>query len=287
MRPDFPDMTSQKSGFEQAVFLIILFVGISGDAYSQEPPSEEVLQQLAPTGQLRFAFPYNNASIVRQEPDTGEWAGPGVTLARLLASSLGVPLVPVPIGSPVEMFDSVGRDVWDVTLIAVADREGLIFTRPVQQVDQTFLVMPGVTVDSVSDADRPGIRIMLRRSSIYDYVLTPLIDHAEIVRVDGSEQVLAALMAGEADLYASTRTNLLATSEQIADSRVLADRFGVTKAALALWERHTAARDYADRFVAESLRSGLIAELIATGGVPSISAPTLTGEVGPGIEPEP
>ena len=270
-------MTSQKSGCRQTVVLIALFVGISGDAYSQEPPSEDVLQQLAPTGQLRFAFPYNNASIVRQERDTGEWAGPGLALGRLLASRLGVPIVPVPIGSPVEMFDSVGRDVWDVTLIAVADREGLIFSRPVQQVDQTFLVMPGVNVNGVAAADRPGIRIMLRRSSIYDYVLTPIIDNAEIVRVDGNEQVFAALMAGEADIYASTRTNLLTTSEQIASSRVLSDRFGVTKAALAFWEEHTAARDYADRFVAESTRSGLLAELIANGGIPNISASTLTG----------
>ena len=271
-------MTSQKYGLRETVFSIVLFVGLSGDATSQEPPSEEVLQQLAPTGQLRFAFPYNNASIARQERDTGEWAGPGLALGRLLASSLGVPLAPVPIGSPVEMFDSVGRDVWDVTLIAVADREGLIFTRPVQQVDQTFLVMPGVNVNSVAAADRPGIRIMLRRSSIYDHVLTPSIANAEIVRVDGNEQVFAALMAGEADVYASTRPNLLSTSKQIAGSRVLTDRFGVTNAALALWEEHTAARDYADRFIAESLRSGLIVELIANGGIPNISAPTPASE---------
>ena len=251
----------------------------SAHAQSQEPPSKEVLQQLTSTGQLRLAFPDANLSMARLDPESGEWAGPGIELGRILAARLGVPLVPVPVGSPNEMLGSVGQNVWDIALIAIADRENFIFTGSVQQVDQTYLVMPGVDVASVDDADREGVRIMVLKSSIYDYVLTPIIKNAELIRIDGGgAQLLPAILTGQSELLALTRTNLLPIAEQISGSRVLEDRFAVTDTGFAFWEEHTAARDYVDAFVAESLQSGLVAELIANGGISAISPPTIPSE---------
>jgi polar amino acid transport system substrate-binding protein len=260
------------------ISLVLVFVG-NVHAQIQVPPSEEVLQQLTSSGQLRLAFPDANLSMARLDPESGEWAGPGIELGRILAARLGVPLVPVPVGSPNEMLGSVGQNVWDIALIAIADRENFIFTRSIQQVDQTFLVMPGVDVAGVGDADREGIRIMVLRSSIYDYVLTPIIKNAELIRIDGGgARLLPAILAGESDLLALTRTNLLPIAEQISGSRVLEDRFAVTDTGFAFWEEHTVVRDYIDAFVTESLQSGLVAELIANGGISAISPPTVPSE---------
>jgi polar amino acid transport system substrate-binding protein len=236
--------------------LIVLGSLVIATAYAQEQlvPSQAVLNDLAPTGSLRFAYPKENApmSIV------------GQALGRMLAEQLNVPYEAYPIEGPQQFMRTLGKNEWDIMMLSYFPRpgtEGLIYTVPVLETDHAFLVRAGLGLNTLEDIDKPGIRIAVRSETIYDYRLRDIIKQAEIQRY--SEQSgQPRLEAEEAEVLATTRTGALRIGKELPGSHVIVERFGITPVVFALSDNRTTGRDYAERFIQEQLSAGVVAKLI-------------------------
>ena len=240
----------------RAALMVLGSIILATTAYAQAQtdPSQAVVNDLAPTGSLRFAYPKENApmSIV------------GQALGRMLAEQLGVPYEPYPIEGPQQFMQTLGKNEWDIMMLSYFPRPGtesLIYTVPVLETDHAFLVRAGLGLNTLEDIDKPGIRIAVRSETIYDYRLRDIIKQAEIQRY--SEQSgQPRLEAEEAEVLATTRTGALRISKELPGSHVNVERFGITPVVFALSDNRTIGRDYAENFIQEQLSSGVVAQLI-------------------------
>src|SRR5262245_34602169 len=83
----------------------------------------DVLQDLAPTGQLRAALNYGNGVLVQRGPGEQEPKGVSPDLARELAKRLGVPVVFVGFEAAGKVFEALKAPdtdprKWDIAFLA-------------------------------------------------------------------------------------------------------------------------------------------------------------------------
>src|ERR1700730_8611938 len=149
--------------------------------------SEEVVSQLAPTGVLRAAITMGNFLLVTGRSPSGDPEGVAPDMAREIASRLGVLVAYVPYARPGELADAAGSGVWDIGLIGAEPQRGekIAFTPAYVEIEATYLVPAGSPLKSITDVDRPGVRIAVSARSAYDLWLARNIKHAEVARSEG------------------------------------------------------------------------------------------------------
>jgi hypothetical protein len=140
------------------------------------------------------------------------------------------------------------------------------FSPPVLQFDFTYLVPVDSEIHSVSDADRPGVRIVVVRNHASTLCLNRLRKQAELVEVETPEAAFSLLLLGRVDAWASTRPALLEYSAKLAGSRVLGDYFGANFTAMTIPKGHRGRLAYIREFVEEAKSSGLVHRAILRSG---------------------
>lgn len=85
------------------------------------------------------------------------------------------------------------------------------------------------------DADRPEVKIAVAMGSAADQAVTPTFKRAEIVRMQGDPQAVAALVAGRADAYSTDLSVLLPLAKEHKGLTVLEEPF--KRAELGLYVR--------------------------------------------------
>ena len=157
--------------------------------------SENIAEQLVPTGVLRAGINMSNFLLVTGRTESGDPDGVSPDMVRALGERLGVPVKMVPFPTPGELADAAEDDVWDIGLIGAEPQraEKIAFTLAYSEIEATYLVPPGSPIQSVEEVDRAGIRIAVSARSAYDLWLTRNIENAELVRRAGSRRRLRAL----------------------------------------------------------------------------------------------
>jgi polar amino acid transport system substrate-binding protein len=136
------------------------------------------------------------------------------------------------------------------------------FSFPFIQSEYTFLVPPGSAIRRASDADKPGIRIAGVRSHASTVALTSIIKQAEVVLEEGEQATFELLRAGRVHAFASTRQLLRKMSNELPGSQVLADRYGAQFNRVVVPKGRAAWLAYANEFVEEAKKSGLVQKAI-------------------------
>ena len=118
-------------------------------------PTPGAAAELAPTGALRVA--------VFTGPVRHPWKAK-ITLGRALAARAGVTATIPPVA---KMVEDAKTGAWDIAVVAFdpARRSVLDFAPPHITVDLTYLVAPGSAINSVAEADRPGVKIAAARGA--------------------------------------------------------------------------------------------------------------------------
>jgi polar amino acid transport system substrate-binding protein len=135
-------------------------------------------------------------------------------------------------------------------------------------VDSTYLVPAGSSIRSVTDADQPGVRIVVTRNSVEDLALSRVLKRAELMR--GVETVGAGfdlLRAGNAEVLAGPRPSLLEYSARLPGSRVLEDRFHVVFIAMMVPKGQAGRLAYVSDFIEEAKASGLVQRAVERAGL--------------------
>ena len=222
--------------------------------------------QLAPTGKLRVGF--QNMVTYSKNPQTGEFSGVGVDIARELARRLIVPFAPVEYPSAAKMLASVGD--WDIGFTAIdPDRTDVVFTRAYMLVPNNYMVPASSRFRTNSDVDTSGVRIAAFRGQTNDLYLTRVLRAATLVRADGREPALALYASGQADVFSGARDGELDYLAQFPANRILPDSFLDVPHAVALPKDRANGLAFVSAFLDELKASGFVADAIKRAGLRS------------------
>jgi polar amino acid transport system substrate-binding protein len=93
---------------------------------------------------------------------------------------------------------------WDIALMGInAERAAAMdFSAPYIEVEQGYLVRPGVPIVTIADVDKPGIRVGVVERGGADMHLSKTLKNASIVRTKTVSDLDALWVAGNADVIA-------------------------------------------------------------------------------------
>lgn len=243
--------------------VLVLALGGSVTSFAQQP-SDPRIADLVQAGALRVGVGLGSLTTAMKDPATGEVKGPALELGRALAARIGTPFVAVEFPRPGAVVDGLRTNPWDVTALIVdpARAELVNFSNPFLQSDLTYLVAAGSKLQSVADADQPGIRIGAARNDSSDLQLTRMLKRAELVRTDSIAAATEMLRTGGVDAIALNRPSLIAISTTVPGSRVLSDGFADFYSGMAVPKGHDDRLAYVNAFVEEAKASGLVNRMI-------------------------
>ncbi len=244
--------------FVSAAVLGLLLAACAGMSAA---PAPEVRQALAPTGKLRVGvYPGSPFSLIR-DPATGETWGVAVEVGREFAKRLGVPFEMVEYKRIAEVLAAIKAGQVDVTIANASPGRlhDYDWSPPVLLIELGYLVSPGSPVTTITDVDRPGIRIGVTGGGTSNGVLVRQFKNATVVPAETLKMAIDMLTQRKIDAYATNKANLYAMSDSIPGSRVLDGRWGLERLAMAFPKGRGAGMEYVNAFVADSKASGLVA----------------------------
>src|SRR5262245_10057249 len=254
---------------KRCLFPSVLLVTI-GTANAQ-PASDPRVQDLVRAGKVRAALflPQFTRNTV-----TGEIRGDVhlVDTARALATRLGVELVLVDYPTPTKAVEGLKDGSCDVAFLGIDPSRAaeVGFSPPFVELDYTYLVPAGSSIRTVVDADQPGVRIGAISNHASTITLIRLLKHATLVYADTPESTFELLRTGRADAWASVAYALQPYSARLPGSRVLEDRYGANRLAMAVPKGEAGRLAYISEFIEEAKASGLVKLAIERGGLRGI-----------------
>jgi polar amino acid transport system substrate-binding protein len=249
-------------------------------------PTPQARQALAPDGKLRVAINLGNPVLVKRDAASGELSGIAIDLGRRLASRLDAQFVPVSYPNAGALVDGAKAGAWDVAFAAIdpARADTLDFTAPYMEVGNTLVVSLSSAIQTLADADRPGVRIGVGVKNAADLYLSRNLKEAQLVRIpDTLDAAVELLQTGKADVYAGNRERLLLVRDTLMGYRLLDGRYYSVEHAIAVPRGRRPGLRFADAFVEELKRTGAVAESIKRHAVRGVDvAPSSRGRAAAG-----
>jgi polar amino acid transport system substrate-binding protein len=245
-----------RSAISVVVAGLLIFVG----AAAQGASDETARAALAPTGKLRVAF-FSAPIYGVKDPATGNLKGLGIDLGSGLAKSLGVPFEPVPYRDLADLVGSAKDGKWDVAImISNAKRAEVVdFSNPYLLVEQGYLVRAGVSIATMADVDKAGIRVASVNKSASGIHLSQTLKNAKVVLVDNLAQLEELLPSGKVDAIAIGKTFLYRVSAKLPGSRVLDGSILDETAAMGVVKgSNPAGLAYVNQFVEQAKAGGVV-----------------------------
>jgi polar amino acid transport system substrate-binding protein len=242
---------------------------LSGCAGVQTAPTPETRNALAPTGKLRVGFLSTTPLHGTRDAASGEFKGVAVDLGKELARRIGVPFEAVAYSSLPALMTGAKTGEWDVAAMGINAARALVvdFSAPYMGVEFSYLVPGGSSISSLTDVDRPGVRIAVLEKSSPDAYLSVRLRNATLVRTPTIAGMVGSLGAGKADAVFATKANLLSQAEKIAGSRVLEGRSGGEETGMAVPKGRALSAAYVRTFVEDAKAEGLVKAAIERAGL--------------------
>jgi polar amino acid transport system substrate-binding protein len=233
-----------------------------------QPAADPRVMDLVQAGRIRVALFLPQFT---KNPVTGEIRGDVhlVETARALAARLGVELVLVDYPTPTKALEGLKAGLCDVAFLGNDPSRAaeVGFSPPVVELDYTYLVPAGSSIRSVADADRPEVRIAAIRNHASTLSLSRILKKATLVYADTPDPTFDLLLTGRADTWASVGYALQPYTTRLPGSRVLEDRYGANRLAMAVSKGEAGRLAYISEFVEEAKASGLVQRAIERGGL--------------------
>ena len=239
-------------------------------AGAQQVPDARVAD-LVQAGKIRVGV---HSVMYTKDSKTGEAkaAGVGIILldiARALGARTGVEIVLVGHPTIPEMLTCLTSGACDMGFMGPdASRVGLEFSPPILQLDYTFLVPAGSSIQHIADADRTDVRIAVVQDHASTLTLSRIFKHAQLVYAATPDPTFDLLRNGQADAFASTRGVLLAYSAKLPGSRVLDEHYGANLLGMVVPKGQSARLAYISEFIEQAKASGLVQQAIERAGLP-------------------
>jgi polar amino acid transport system substrate-binding protein len=233
---------------------------LMGTAAAQQN-SDPRVADLVRAGKVRIGL---FSTQFTKDAATGELRGVRPDIARALAARIGVQAVLLEHGGPPQVIECLKQGACDVVFLPKDARAVSIgdFSFPFIQSEFTFLVQAGSAIRRASDADKQDIRIAAVRGHASTAALISVVKQAQVVLEEGEQATFELLRSGRVHAFASTRQFLGKVSGDLPGSQVLADRYGAQFNRVVVPKGHATWLTYANEFVEEAKRSGLVQKAI-------------------------
>lgn len=256
--------------------IAVALLALAGAAVAQDAPPD-ALKDLAPTGKLRAAINLGNGVLAQKDPASSEPKGITPDLARELAKRLGVPLEMVVFESAGKVFDGAKTGAWDVAFIAIEPVRAaeIEFTAPYVIIEGTYMVPMNSPLKTVTDVDRPGVRIAVGRGAAYDLYLTRTLKDATLVRAEGGggSALIEAFVTEKLEAAAGVRQALEDYAKTHPEVMVMQDKFMEIRQAMGAPKGRTAGAKYLSAFVEDMKTSGFVADALKRSNQSATVAP--------------
>ncbi len=250
----------------------------SAAAASPDNPANSIAaRELAPTGKLRAAINVGNPILATRNAEGGEPLGVSVDLARELARRLAVPLELVVYNAAGKVVEAAKNLEWDIGFVAIDPERAadIFFTAGYVVIEGSYLVRQDSPISSNAEVDRPGVRVVVGKGSVYDLFLTRAIKQAELVRAPTSPEVTNMMLAQGDEVAAGITQQLQADAQRIPGLRLLDGRFMVINQAMAMPLGRPVGARYLARFVEEMKATGFVQASLARHGIKNASVAPL------------
>ena len=221
-----------------------------------------VLQQLAPTGNLRVAIaiaPSPSAQFAIKD-EAGNYRGVAIILGSALAKKLGVPAKLIAHNGSGEIQNSAADNKWDVAFLPVDEerKKFVDFGNAYHLLQSTYLVGPSGKIASVAAANTAGVRIGGVANTATFRTSNKTAPNATHVSFDKTDAALTALRSAEVDALAFSRESLTGLQPKVPGSRILDGGFLNSTTSVAVPKGKPAALAYVTEFIEEAKASGLV-----------------------------
>ena len=227
------------------------------------------IKQLAPTGTLRGGVVTAPAASAFFAIDGAN--GPrGVTvdLLRFFTERLSLPLELVIFPNSGEATDAVATAACDVAFMPrdAAREARLAFGPAYYQIESTYLVPAGSTIQTVEEVNRPGVHIVAIASTTTMRSARRTAPEASVREVPSVEEMMRLAAAGEGDAFALSRDSFSTLLPQLPGARVLPGGFQQTGISVAVPPGRPAALALASSLLGEAKRNGTVRRALDAAG---------------------
>jgi polar amino acid transport system substrate-binding protein len=243
---------------------------LAASAVAAEPDC----QLLAPTGKLRAAlYPGTPTSII--DANEAEPRGVGYELGTALARKLGVTFEPLVFPKNTEVLEAVRTANADVafTNASQARRREMNFGPPFLIIELGYLVPSGSRIVSSAEIDKVGLRVGVTAGSTSDATLSHELTNAEVVRATTNQNGAQLLVAGKIDAFATNKATIFELADKFPGTRVLPDRWGEERHAIAYPHGRERAATCVDAFTESAITQGLVKSAMQRAGLRGAKTP--------------
>jgi polar amino acid transport system substrate-binding protein len=230
-------------------------------------------RELAPTGRLRVGVvsaPKANVFFVVTDAD-GRPHGVTADLGDELARTLEVASEYFVAHNSGEITDALENGLIDVAFLPVDDerRKRVEFGPAYNLFESTCLVLGSSGFRTVSDLDRPGVRVGGEANTTTIRAAARELKSAVVVAVPSVAEAIDMLRGGRIDAFALGRDALVPYQAEIPGSRILEGHLHSSGIAIAVPKQRPAALAYVSAFFNEAKASGLIRRVFDRAGLQS------------------
>jgi polar amino acid transport system substrate-binding protein len=253
------------------LLLTVAFTAMLASLTEAQQVSDPRVADLVQAGKMRVGM---HSIMYTKDSRTGELkaASTGIILldiARTLGARIGVEVLPVGHPTIPEMLTCLTTGGCDVGFMGPdPSRAGVDFSPPILQLDYTFLVPAGSSIQRIADADRPDVRIAVVRDHASTLTLSRIFKQAQLIYAATPDPTFDLLRTGQADAFASIRAVLLAYSPKLPGSRVLEDHYGANLLGMVVPKGQTARLAYITEFIERAKAERLVQQAIERSGLP-------------------
>jgi polar amino acid transport system substrate-binding protein len=252
-------------------WFIPLIVGlvVTGCASLHTGAGSEAKEALAPTGKLRVAF-VSVQIFATRDAASGELKGVAIDLGKELARRIGAAFEPIVYSGFPALIAGASAGEWDVAFAGInAERAAAMdFSMPYMEVEVGYLVRAGLSIGTMNDVDRAGIKVGVLERSPADIHVSAALRKATLVRAKTADDLYAMLGQGKADVISTGKTGLFSVAAKQPGSRVLEGRILVDPIGIGVPKgRSVAAAAYVDKFVEDVKAKGLVQSSIDRAGL--------------------
>jgi polar amino acid transport system substrate-binding protein len=163
------------------------------------------------------------------------------------------------------------RDVdFTVSNATPARAADVTFSQTLLSLELGYLVPADSPIATISDVDRPGVRVGVTQGSTSQGTIPKILPKASVVPAQNSKRAIEMFGAREFDVFATNKPTLFEMSDQMPGARVLDGRWGEEHVAVAIPKGREAALEYIRRFVEEAQTSALLSQAVKRAGLRGI-----------------
>ena len=246
------------------LLLMLTLAAIMASPAQAQQTSDPRVADLVQAGKIRVGI----HSFYTKDSPTGELRAVStgiifLDIARILGARIGVEVVPVWHPTIPEMLTCLTAGKCDVGFMGPdPSRAGVDFSPPFVQLDYTFLVPAGSSIQRIAEADRPNFRIAVVRDHASTLTLSRIFKHAQLIYGATPDPTFELLRNGQADAFASVRGVLLGYAPKLPGSRVLEEHYGANLVGMVVPKGQTARLAYITEFIEQAKASGLVQQAI-------------------------